>query len=101
MRWRDATRTALRDLSGTRSNEIRDHEQRSSADGHLGAELHACGIGCQHPRRKLERSSRWIPDRYSALATWRGEHCQLLPAVRVKRVMNYDMGRDGIATLYC
>ena len=100
MRWGDAIGAGLRDLSGTRGNEIRDREQGPSTDGYLRADLHAGCLGRQHPGGNLQRCSRWIPDGYRGVATtWRSKYFQRAPAVRVEGVVNRDARRDGIATL--
>lgn len=100
MREGDAIGACLQDLSGTRGNESRDREQGPNTDGRLRAELHAGCLGRQHPGGNLQRGSRRIPDGYSAVATtWRSEHFQRLPEMRVEGVVNRDARRDGIATL--
>lgn len=87
----DAIGAGLREPSGIGGNEMRDREQGPSTDGCLRAELHAGRFGRQHPGWNLERSPRWIPDGYRRVATtWRGEHFQRAPEVRVEGVVNRD-----------
>jgi hypothetical protein len=100
MRWGDGIGVGLRGRSRAYGNKIRDQEQGPSTDGCLRAELHASGLGRQHPGGNLERGSRWIADGYRAVATtWRSEYFQRLPGVRVEGVVNCDTQRNGIATL--